>query len=480
MTMLTTEEIVRATGGELLSENAASFAGVSIDSRSISDGEIFFALRGQNFDGHNFLDDALLRGDGAVIDSKDRKLPEGKVIVYVRDTLKALQDLAHSLRAKSNVPVVAITGSNGKTTTKEMTYEILSGRFRVLSNKGNLNNHIGLPLSLTGLDIDDEAVVLELGMNSTGEIRRLCEIAEPTHGIITNIGMAHIGKLGSLDLIRSAKFEILQGLTVAVLNADDDFLMEGFKSVVANGGFMGRVITFSINPVKKSLRDFLSDGVNNGSHVTARDVYTTEKGNNFILELNNGKSAAIKLNIHGLFNVYNALAASAVCLSLGINIDEIKTALENYSSFPQRFEVINGGTITLINDSYNANPSSMAESLRELVRMKGDGRTVAVLGDMFELGEFSEKQHRAIGKIITNAGIDVFIAVGEMMGFAVEESKSLKGVQPATYGFKTINEAEQNITGIIRSGDLVLVKGSRSMDMEKILEGLGIRKVSEG
>lgn len=229
MAILTAEEIIEATGGELLSdssykpENSMPFEGVSIDSRTISGKEVFFALHGEKFDGHDFLDSALSKGNGAVIDSKPGTIPKGKAVIYVRDTLRALQDLAHFLRMRRNIPVIAITGSNGKTTTKEMTYRILSRRFNVLKNEGNLNNHIGLPLSITRLAPNDEAVVLELGMSGSGEIMRLCEIAAPTHGVITNIGVAHIGKLGSRASIRSTKLEILQGLAVAVLNADDSF-----------------------------------------------------------------------------------------------------------------------------------------------------------------------------------------------------------------------------------------------------------------
>jgi len=465
MANLTSDEIVKATGGELLSENASSFPGVSIDSRNISEGEMFFALRGQKFDGHDFLEDALLKGGGAVIDSRQSPLPVGRVIIFVEDTLKALQDLAHFLRTRQDIPVIAITGSNGKTTTKEMVYAILSSRFRTLKNEDNLNNNIGLPLSLTRLDPGDDVVVLELGMNAGGEIRRLCEIAVPSHGVITNVGSAHIGMLGSLDSVRDAKLEILQGLAVVVVNADDSFLMEGYKSAVARSGFDGTLVTFSIN---------------NDAHVRAENVSVTENGSNFTLMIEGGKKVLITLNINGFFNVYNALAASAVCISLGITPEEIKTALESYSAFPSRFEVIRGDMLTLINDSYNANPSSMEEALKELVRTGGGRRTVAVLGDMFELGEFSESAHTAIGNIVSDLSINVLITVGEMMNLAVEEIRRAGNQQPKknlkviTYAFKTVDEARQNISDIIREGDVVLIKGSRAMGMEQILKGLKI------
>ncbi len=456
------------------------FRGVSIDSRTISDGEIFFTLRGQKFDAHDFLKEALLKGDGAVVDIEPKEVSEGKVIIYVEDTLRALQDLAHFLRLKQDIPVIAITGSNGKTTTKEMLYAILSKRFKVIKNEGNLNNHIGLPLSLTRIAPDDEVAVLELGMNASGEIRRLCEIAVPTYGVITNIGSAHIGNLGSLESIRSAKLEILKGLTAIVLNADDSFLMQGYESIRTQGSFDARLITFSMH---------------NDSYVKAEDVVLTDYGSSFRLKVKQipaypslvkrGRgdfqnkeegSISITLNVHGLFNVYNALAASAVCLSLGMSLEDIKTALESYKAFPMRFEVVRRNSITLINDSYNANPSSMKEALKELVHMKGEGRAVAVLGDMLELGEFSGKAHSDIIKIAADMGINIFVAVGEMMSLAAQKSReeinqTLGSNSGFTiYTFNNADEAQQNISGIIKQGDVVLIKGSRAMGMERIIE----------
>jgi len=451
---ISADEIIKATGGELLSENTGTFNGVSIDSRTIGKGEVFFALRGENFDGHNFLDDVLSRGNGAVVESVPGTLPPGRAIIRVKDTLRALQDLAHFLRMKHDIPVVAITGSNGKTTTKEMTYLILSKRFRTLKNEGNLNNHIGLPLSLTRLENDDEAVVLEMGMNAPGEIRRLCEIAVPTHGIVTNIGSAHLGRLGSYQAVLSAKLEILRGLNVAVLNADDAFLMEG---VAEEGKFNGDIITFSIK---------------NDSHVMAKEIRAGEGGTGFMLQFRGAEDIPVNLNVPGLFNLYNALAAAAAGFSLGINPEDIKDALESFKACPLRFEIKKIKGITLINDSYNANPSSMQESLKEMLRLGGGGRTVAVLGDMGELEEFSEGEHKNIGGMIAATGVDVFIGVGRMMSAAAEECIRVKGKKngPEIYTFRDADEVNQNIMDLLREGDTVLIKGSRVMRMEKIAE----------
>jgi len=453
MSFLALEDILKATGGILLSGAPRTFSGVSIDSRTISDNELFFALKGQRFDGHNFLREALSKGSGAVVNSRPTFMPKDKVIIHVRDTLQALQDLAHYLRMKRSIPVVAITGSNGKTTTKEMTCAILSKKFKILKNTGNLNNHIGLPLTLTRLTSQNEIIVLELGMNARGEIRRLCEIAVPTHGVITNIGSAHLGKLGSYEAIRDAKLEILHGLSVVVVNADDNFLMEGMT------GFKGRIITFSIN---------------NDSYIRAKNVQAGDKGYNFMLEIKDERSIPVKLNVLGLFNVYNALAAAAVGFSLGISTEEIKTALEDYSAFPMRFEVIKKGGITLINDSYNANPSSMKEALKESVRLGAGGRVVAVLGDMVELNGFSEDAHRGIGKMIFEMGIDVFVAVGDMMALAAQECRDKKGdrVTPLIYTFKDAEEAKGGIMDILKQGDTILIKGSRAIGMERIIGGI--------
>ena len=451
MANLTADTIIEATGGRLLiSGDLRAFNGVSIDSRTIRDDDIFFALRGEKFNGHDFLNDALSRAGGAVIDSFPRALPANKTIVQVNDTLRALQDLAHYRRKRLNIPVVAITGSNGKTTTKEMTHSILNGKFKAFKNKGNLNNHIGLPLSLAGVASDIEVIVLELGMNAPGEIKRLCEIALPSHGVITNIGSAHIGRLGSRYAIRDAKLEILNGLSTVILNGDDLFLMEGVKD------FGGEIVTFSIN---------------NDSHVMAKDLHSTEKGNRFTLAFRDGGNVPVSLNIHGLFNVYNALAASAVCFSLSITAEEIKSALEAYTAFPMRFEITEKKGITIINDSYNANPASVKEALKEL-SVLNKGRSVAVLGDMFELGEFSEDEHRTVGNIVYDLEIGALVAVGDMMSLAAEEINKKTDRKPLVYTFKNADEACKNVKNILKPGDTVLIKGSRSMSMEKIVKGI--------
>jgi len=464
MTELTVEKIIKATGGELLTEDSMTFDGVSIDSRTIKERDLFFAIRGDRFDGHDFLEDALANGGGAVIDTKPGMLPQGKVLIYVGDTLKSLQDLAHYLRKEKTIPVIAVTGSNGKTTTKEMLYSILSRKYKTLKNEGNLNNHIGLPLSLMKIDSTDELIVLEMGMNAQGEIRQLCEIARPSHGIITNVGAAHLGMLGSYEAVRAAKLEILDGLSVVAVNADDDFLMKGLNET---SDFKGQIITFA-------LKNTNHDGPSNNAYVTAGDLKPTDKGTDFELECTGKGTVSVSLGVHGLFNIYNALAASAMSMSLGIDMEDIKAGLEDYSAFPMRFEITVKNDITIINDSYNANLSSTRESLLELVRLGSEGRKVAVLGDMLELGQFTDHSHREVGRIINDLGIDVFIAVGEKMGLAAGESVNARGVNksPDVYCFSDAESAGREISGIIQQKDTLLIKGSRSMAMEKVIKDM--------
>jgi UDP-N-acetylmuramoyl-tripeptide--D-alanyl-D-alanine ligase len=257
--------------------------------------------------------------------------------------------------------------------------------------------------------------------------------------------------LGSYNAIRAAKLEILDGLSVAVVNGDDDFLMRGAEGIKE---FKGQIIAFAIN---------------SPAPVMAKNVRMTKKGSVFILEISNSGSATVNLNVHGLFNVYNALAAAAVSYTLGMSIGEIKAALETYRAIPMRFEVTRKDGITIINDSYNANPASMRESVNELIGLSGSGRSVAVLGDMRELGEFSEEEHRALGKMIYERGVDIFIAVGARMRLAAEEC--MKGInRKSVYSFTDVHDARQHIMSILDEGDTVLIKGSRSMSMEYLME----------
>ncbi|MBI4685034.1 MAG: UDP-N-acetylmuramoyl-tripeptide--D-alanyl-D-alanine ligase [Nitrospirae bacterium] len=447
MKTLTTEDIVKATGGRIVYNNGNSraFTGISIDSRTIKEGEMFIALRGARFDGHDFIYKALERGNGVLVNCPPPEPVKGKTIIYVKNTLNALQDIAHYIRINSNIPVVGITGTNGKTTTKELIASILSARFKVLSSSGNLNNQIGLPLSITKLRNEDEVIVLEMGASAPGDIKELCRIAVPDYGVVTNIGPAHLEGFGSIEGIRNTKLELLDTVRTVIVNADDRFLVEGLS------GFKGKIVTF---------------GIVNQADIFAKDIEIGEKGSYFLLCMNIDDCIEVNLNIQGIFNIRNALAAAAIGNIFNMSLPEIKNGLESFKGVPMRLEIKELKGATVISDVYNANPASMEEAIRELVRLKR-GRAIAVLGDMLELGSYAEGAHRKLGALMTELPVDVFIAVGPLMGIA-ESVFSKTGRQ----SFRTANAsgAGEVLINLFKEGDTILIKGSRGMEMEKVME----------
>jgi UDP-N-acetylmuramoyl-tripeptide--D-alanyl-D-alanine ligase len=443
MALLNTEDIVTATGGRIICRGAHSFTGVSIDSRTIREGELFIPLTGARFDGHAFLPDALAKGQGALV-SRLSEPREGKTLIQVDDTLKALQDIAHFIRLQRDIPVVAVTGSNGKTTTKELSHAILRSRYKAASNTGNFNNHIGLPLSLTRISKDDEIIVLEMGASAPGEIRRLCNIAAPTCGVVTNIGQAHLEGFGTLEATRRTKLEVLEHVKTAIVNADDLFLMEG----VQQSRFRGRIVRY---------------GINNPADISADEIQLHEKGSSFMIHAGEGRSVRVTPRVSGRFNIYNILAAVSVGALFAVDILDIKGAVDSFPGVPMRLEYREMDGITVISDAYNANPASMEEAVKELVRAK-HGRSIAVLGDMLELGPYGEEAHRKIGRIMSGIPVDIFIAVGPLMAFAASEFHG------TAYKVNSSGEAGELLRDIWGKADTVLIKGSRGMQMEKVLE----------
>lgn len=444
---LNIKELLEATGGRLIYGGSDTFSGVSIDSRTIRGGELFVALKGPNFDGHNFLAAALERGAGALVSSKPEAEFKGKSVIYVRDTLRAMQDMAGYERLRRKVIVIGITGTNGKTTTKELTASILGVRHKVLKSSGNLNNRIGLPLSLLRGEAEEEFAVMEMGASVKGDIKELCEIARPDYGVITNIGPGHLESFGSLEVVRSTKLELFDAVKTVVLNADDEFLMKGIS-----GKGQAEAITF---------------GIDSPADVYAGDIELEEGGSVFTLCLGNKKKIGLRLNLSGRFNIYNALAAAAVCDALGTDPTDIKKGLESFSGVPMRLELKAVRGATVISDVYNANPASMEEALKELSRLRKK-RAIAVLGDMLELGAYAEEAHRKIGARMSGFKVDIFIAVGPMMSKAAEEfsQENNKGMVAAD-----AVEAGRLLSEIAAEGDTILVKGSRGMNMELAVEG---------
>jgi UDP-N-acetylmuramoyl-tripeptide--D-alanyl-D-alanine ligase len=458
---LSVEEILKATEGRLVQgKRGVFFEGVSTDSRTIREKELFIALRGNRFDGHTYALEALDRRAAGVLIEETRVGDfrwngyRSQAVIAVRDSLQALGDLARARRRKYGTPLVAITGSNGKTTTKEMVAGCLGTRLPILKTKGNFNNLIGLPLTLLNLTEKEKVVVLELGMNVLGEIRRLTEIAEPDIGLITNIQMVHLEGMGSLERLTKEKGELFRGVKrdgVIVVNRDDPRVVELAKE------FPGQKITF---------------GVEGRADVEAKKIELTRTGTSFRLVAGDEETEVV-LQAFGRHFVMNALSAVAVASLFKIDLNDVKAALEQFRPYAMRMEIIPLPVgKTLINDTYNANPVSMGLALEVLVAMKGKGRAIALLGDMLELGHFSEEAHRQLGKKISELPIDFIIMLGERGALVVESAVHHGFPAEKVRRVKDHSEALLALNEVAREGDWILIKGSRGMAMEKIAERL--------
>jgi UDP-N-acetylmuramoyl-tripeptide--D-alanyl-D-alanine ligase len=460
--ILTLEEVLKATGGKLLQgEKNTFFQGISTDSRTLSEGELFIALKGDRFDGHHFTLEVLEKKAGGVVIEEDKigdirwNGYRSRAVIAVKDTLSALGDLAHDWRRKYRTPVVALTGSNGKTTTKEMIAACLETTFPVLKTKGNLNNLIGLPLTLLTLTEKERVVVLEMGMNVPGEIRRLTEIAEPDIGLITNIQKVHLEGMGNLEKLKEEKGELFRKMRrdgTILVNQDDPRVID----LAAH--YVGQKITY---------------GIERPAEVMAKEIKLKGVGGTSFTLIMEHEAREIHLRLLGRHFVPNALSAMAVSCLFGVEVKQAKEALENFQPFPMRMEVIplKGGK-TLINDAYNANPTSMELALETLVETKGGGKAIAVLGDMLELGNFTKEAHEQLGKKVSELSIDFLLALGEEAPVVVESA--IRHGFPAERGkvVESHSEAISFLRKMIQIGDWILVKGSRKMAMEKIVEDL--------
>jgi len=444
MAFLKIQDILKATGGNVLCGEQGDFTGVSIDSRTIRDSELFVALKGPRFDGHEYLAAALKTGGGAVVSARTAEKTDRKTIILVDDTLKALQALGRHMRLKLGIPVVAVTGTNGKTTTKELVSSIFGIRHKVLKTSGNLNNHIGLPLCMARMNGSEGIMVLEMGSNAPGDIRLLCDMALPDYAVMTNVGPAHLEGFGSLEAVRATDLEVLEYVKVFAANADDRFLMSGISN------FGGKVITY---------------GIDNRADVTAGDIELKEKGSSFFLRLADGSAIGINLRLSGRFNISNALAAASVASAAGASSEEIREGLEAFDGVPMRLEIRRTAGMLVISDVYNANPASMSEAIRELVRL-GKGRTIAVLGDMLELGRYAEEMHLDLVRLLNDLKVDMLIGVGQEM------KKAAGSFRGDCYTTDDSMEAGAILSDISRDGDTVLVKGSRGMQMERAVAEL--------
>ncbi len=432
---------------------------VSTDSRTAQKGSLFIPLKGERFDGHDFIYDAVINREvGAILTEKPLKDIDISqlAVIEVEDTLQALKDIASYNRARFNIPVIAITGSTGKTTTKDMIYGVLSTKYDVLATEGNLNNEIGLPLTLLRLNSNHDMAVVELGMNELGEIHRLVEIAMPDVAIITNIGLSHIGKLKSQDNIFKAKMEIFDYFhegCMAILNGDDPYL----KTVEEE--FTYPIIYIGTGDVYLKAYDIEPNGDSGISYYI--DVDST--------------SYKIELSIPGVHNVYNSLFAVAVGLMYEIDMELIKKALYNFQLGSMRLNIFTTDYgVKIIDDVYNANPESMRVALSVLGDMESR-RKIAILGDMLELGSYSKKAHKNVGKWIVKENIDLLITMGRDSKYIGIGAREL-GMDNNIYHFNCNKDVIEYLDTLIDTGDTILVKGSRGMQMEQIVHHLRERR----
>ena len=455
--MINTEFILKSTDGKLLSGNPGNeFQGISIDSRRVNENDLFIAIEGENHDGHEYVMEALEGGAaGAVIDKDipDSEITKNKNIIKVGSTTYALGRIANAWKNQfPKLKMVCITGSNGKTTTKEMTYSLLSVKNNTLKNSGNLNNQIGLPLTLLKLEKKHKICVSEIGMNDFGEISYLTSIAEPDIGAITNIGRAHLEKLITVEGVAKAKGELVKDFTrdnTFIVNADDKHLAKLARSIDC------RQISYSLK--------------SNDADIYAENILSDDlESINFDLVIR-GKSVPIRLKGMGQHNVLNALCASGIAFSLGYSMDEIKEGFKNYKPVDMRLEVIETPQgFKIINDSYNANPDSMSSALRELSSLKDHNKTIAVLGDMLELGKDSPLEHKNIGEYIKTLKIDMVITYGDL---SRNINKSLES-KIKNLHVDTHEQAAQMLIENAGTSDIVLLKGSRGMQMENTIKFL--------
>ncbi|MDF9408638.1 UDP-N-acetylmuramoyl-tripeptide--D-alanyl-D-alanine ligase [Pelotomaculum isophthalicicum JI] len=454
MKSATLGEIAQAINGEIIQGDSGIVINrVSTDSRRIEPGSLFFALRGTRYDAHQFLDQAIAAGAGGLVIDRDVEVTAGITVIKVLDTLAALQALAASNRERCGIPLIGVTGSTGKTTTKDMIASVLGTRLHTIKTMGNYNNEIGLPLTLLNMDENSEVAVVEMGMRGPGEIDALCRIAKPNGAVITNIGETHLELLGTVSNIAAAKGEILENIPTdgfAVLNAESSFIQREAKRC------RGKVVFF---------------GIEQECEITAKDIIAESGGNRFTAEIA-GYEGEFFLPAPGRHNVMNALAAIAVGRELGLSIEEIAEGLKTVTLSDMRLAIIEVGDIKIINDTYNASPVSTGAALQVLKEVSCGKSMVAVLGDMLELGSRAVEGHLEVGSIAADLGVDSLVAVGDLASGIADGA--LRSGMPAgkIYRCADNREAITVLNVILREGEVVLVKGSRGMHMEQIVESL--------
>lgn len=458
------KDIVRVCNGKLICGNEEDICvNFSKDTRTLNENDIYVGIKGENFDGNVLYKEAFDKGakacilQGVEVKKEIISMYQDKSIIIVNDTVNALQEIAKYKRSLYDIPVIAITGSVGKTSTKDIIASVVGEQFKVLKTQGNLNNHIGVPLTVLNLK-NHEALVVEMGMNNAGELTVLSKIAKPNIAVITNVGTAHIGNLGSRENILKAKLEILNGMSengTLIINNDNDMLNAWKNTYKGNV----KVVTY---------------GIDNESDYSAYDIQLLENSSKFSLMCNSKKlvnNEEIVVPVGGKHFVYNALSAIAVGKQLNIPIEKIKKGIADFELTKSRMELIKlDNQVILINDCYNANYDSMKASIEYLAKTSST-RKVAVLGDMLELGDFSNELHAKVGEEVARNNIDVLITVGEMGKVIANSAKSM-AEKIEVYSFDINQLAINKLNEIIKSGDAILVKASNGMKFKEIVESI--------
>jgi UDP-N-acetylmuramoyl-tripeptide--D-alanyl-D-alanine ligase len=460
MKKITVKDLKGLTGADIVNADVLkrrAISGVSTDSRAVKKDDLFFALKGEKFDAHDFIDSVVKAEAAAVVVHRDwaeknssyfRTFP--CVFVIVDDSTKAFGELARIYRRKFDIPVIAIAGSNGKTTTKEMVSAVLRTRYNVLSTEGNLNNHIGVPQTLFRLTKEHDAAVVEIGTNHFGELRYLCEMAEPTHGLITNIGKEHLEFFKDEEGVAKEERSLFQYLNeqkgFAFVNCDDPFLAKDADILKRSIGY-GAVSKGDLRAKKVRM---------DASGRSTFDVVWPKKDISF----------TVSMTAPGMHNVTNALAAAAVGLKLNVKSKKITAALARFTSASKRMEVLHHNGVTILNDTYNSNPDSVIVALKTLQSISTDGKKYVVLGDMRELGDASKREHTNIGAVASGMKFDRLLTFGPFSKYTSEACGA------SSKHFESKDVLSDELKQIVKSGDVVLIKGSRGMRMEDVVNRL--------
>lgn len=454
MEQLNIKDILKATEGKLLKGNMDSIIkNISTDSRNIGENDLFIPIVGEKLDGHMYIKQAVLNGATTVLTEKDIDISGINAnIIKVLDTKKAYLDVARSYRQMFNIPFIGVVGSVGKTSTKDMIASVLSTKMNVLKTEGNFNNEIGVPITILRVDKTKDVAILEMGMNHKGEISRLTKAVLPNYVVISNIGVSHIENLGSRENILKAKLEVLEGLDengIVFLNNDDDMLHKVLPQIPF------KTITYGI----KEESDYKAINIkNNGEEGVEFDIVIEDK------------SYHLKINALGKHNVYNALSSIAIARSMNISMDDIVLGISNFKAGKMRLNIEDRGNFKIINDSYNASTDSMKSAIDVLESVSKNKRSIAVLGDMLELGDYAKIEHEKVGEYINTKDIDCILTVGNNSKYISDTLR--KNGHKDIYSFSNNKEALEFLNNFIRKDDIILFKASRGMKLEEIINGL--------